>query len=107
MVLQNHVVLVNNQPARLHFSDHVISARTITDPNTGRPGIRNVLEFQCDRLDGRPVMSTFSTMAEKLASKFQPFLDKKAYRDYEIIITQSGEGFLRNWSVQFIPLKKG
>jgi hypothetical protein len=103
MVLQNYVILEDGKPARLHFTDHTIEKRTVTDPNTGRPGIRNVLVFNVDRLDGRAVDARYSTMAEKLAAQFEPYLKDKAYRSYEIIITQNGEGFQRRWSVQFIP----
>lgn len=104
MVLENYVKLQNNIPARMHFSNHVIASRTITDPVTGQTGIRKVLEFQVDRLDGKPVMSTWSTMAEKLAQQFEPYLKDKSYTRYEIIITQSGEGFMRRWSTQFVPI---
>lgn len=103
MVLTNYVILEDGKPARLHFTDHVVEKRTITDPNTGRPGTRNVLVFNVDRLDGRAVDARYSTMAEKLAAQFEPYLKDKAYRSYEIIITQNGEGFQRRWSVQFIP----
>jgi hypothetical protein len=103
MVLQNNVILQNNIPCRLHFTDHHLLPRTITDPDSGRPGIRNVLEFDVDTLDGRPVGAKFSTMAEKLASQFKPYLDDKSYRNYDFIITQRGEGYLRTWTVQVIP----
>ena len=103
MVLQNHVILQNGVPARMHFTDHHIERRTITDPNTGQPSIRNVLVFDVDRLNGASVGAIFSTMAEKLALQFEPYLSDKSYTKYEVIITQNGEGFLRKWSVQFIP----
>jgi hypothetical protein len=96
-------MLENDRPARLHFTDHVIEKRTITDPVSGRPGIRNVLVFTVDRLDGRAVDAKYSTMAEKLALQFQPYLSDKSYKNYEVIITQAGDGFQRRWSVQFIP----
>lgn len=103
MVLQNHVILQNGIPARMHFTDHHIEKRTITDPNTGLPSIRNVLVFDVDRLNGSSVGALFSTMAEKLALQFQPYLGDKSYKSYEIIITQNGEGFTRKWMVQFVP----
>jgi len=103
-VLVNHVILENGVPARMHFTDHAITARTITEANTQRGKIVNTLEFTVDRLDGLPVHATFSTIAEKLAGQFEPYLKDKGYRNYEVIITQSGEGFQRRWSVQFIPL---
>ncbi len=103
MVLQNHVILQNDVPARLHFTDHRIEKRTITDPTTGGPTIRNVLVMDVDRLNGASVFAIFTTMAEKLASKFAPYLADKSYVNYEIVITQRGEGYLRNWTVQFIP----
>ncbi len=103
-VLQNHVILENDIPARLHFRDHRLGPRTITDPTTGKPAIRNTLEFNADRLDGRSVESVLSTMADGLADKFEPYLGDKSYRNYEVIITQRGEGFTRKWTVLFIPM---
>jgi len=106
MVLENYVRLVNNVPTRLHFRDHSIESRTIVDPDSGKPGIRKVLTFQVDRVDGREVFTTFSTMAEKLANTFQPYLGDKSYRNFEIMITQAGDGYMRRWAVQFVPLAK-
>jgi hypothetical protein len=102
-VLVNHVILENGIPSRLHFTDHRIERRTITEPGTGQTVIRQVLAFTVDRLDGRAVEAELSTMAEKLAGQFEPYLKDKSYRNYEVIITQIGEGFQRRWTVQFIP----
>jgi len=106
MVLQNHVILQDNQPARMHFTDHHIEARTITDPNTLQPAIRRTLVFNVDRLNGAPTQAVLSTMAENLASQFAPYLDDKSYVNYEVIVTQRGVGYTRKWTVQFIPFSK-
>jgi hypothetical protein len=102
-VLVNHVILENGIPSRLHFTDHRIERRTITEPSTGRPAIREVLALTVDTLDGRPVSAELSTMAEKLAGQFEPYLVDKSYRDYDFTITQLGEGFMRSWSVKVTP----
>ena len=105
MVLQNYVELQEGVPARLHFRDHMIIAKTITDPITGGPGVRNALVFDVDRLNGVEIMSKFSTMAEKLANQFEPFLKDKSYTKYDFIITYQGSGFRRSFTVQPIPLR--
>jgi hypothetical protein len=105
MVLENYIILQEGIPARLHFADHSIQKRTITDPVTGLPATRNVLVFEVDRLNYKEVAAKYSTMAEKHAGQFGPYLDGKAYRDYDFVITQTGEGFRRSWSVQVIPTK--
>jgi hypothetical protein len=103
MVLQNYVILQNDVPARLHFTDHRIEPRTITSPDTLQPAIKNTLVLDVDRLNGLPVHAILSTMAEKLASQFTPYLEKKLYTSYEFVITQRGDGYLRKWTVQAIP----
>ena len=103
MVLQNTIILQEGVPARLHFTDHRIESRTITEPTTGRPAIRQVLALSVDTMDGRPVSAEFSTMAEKLAGQFEPYLKDKSYRGYDFTITQFGDGFTRSWSVKATP----
>ena len=103
MVLQNHVMLQDGIPARMHFTDHQVVRRTITDRQTGRPTSREVLELSVDSLDGRPVGAVFSTMASKLADQFAPYLPTKSYVQYDFVVTQRGEDFQRSWTVQAIP----
>lgn len=103
MVLQNNVILQNDVPARMHFTSYVIDTRTITDPQTHQPQPRRVLAFNVDELNGAHVESQFSIMAEKLAQVFAPYFHNDAYRDYDFVITQHGNGYTRTWSVQAIP----
>ncbi len=103
MVLQNTIILQDGVPARLHFTDHHIERRTITDPVTLQGAARNTLVMNVDRLDGRAVEAILTTMAEGLAGQLEPYLKDKGYRTYEVIITQRGESFRRRWTVQFIP----
>jgi hypothetical protein len=103
MVLENYVILQTGIPSRVHFFDHVIVARTVTDPGTGAPATRRVLVFEVDKLDGRDVAAKYSIMAEKHAGQFAPYLADKSYRGYDFVITKNGEGFLTSWSVKVIP----
>ena len=103
-VLENYVLLETGIPTRLHFTDHTIQRRTITDPLTGQPGSRNVLVFDVDRMDGRSVVAKYSMMSEKHAMQFEPYLKDKRYRDYEFTITRTGEGFRTVYSVAVVPI---
>jgi hypothetical protein len=102
-VLQNYVELESGVPARMHFENATIVRKTITDPVTLQPASRNTLVFDVDTLDGRPVVSKYSIMAEKLANQFEPYLKDQSYLDYDFIITVTGEGFRRQFQVQVIP----
>lgn len=106
MVLQNYVMLEPGIPAKLHFYDHHIEKRTITDPVTGQPGIRSVLVLEVDRLNDSPVVARYSTMAEKHAQQFSPYLTDKSYRGFDFTMTVQGEGFRRSWTVQVTPITK-
>lgn len=106
MVLQNYVILTPGIPAKLHFDNHRIERRTITDSGTGQPATRQVLVFDVDRLNDTPVVAQYSTMAEKHAAQFSPYLTDKSYRNFNFTITVNGEGFRRSWSVQVTPIKR-
>lgn len=104
MVLQNIVTLTQSVPARMHFTDHAIENRTITDPVTLRPSPRQVLVFEVDRLNGQVVTAKFSTMAATLADQFAAYLPDKLYRGYEFLITVRGTGFQTKYTVEKIPI---
>ena len=103
MVLQNIVLLEPGVPARMHFDDDWIEKRVITDRQTGQPTGRNVLVFHVDMLNGMKADARFSTMAEKLAQKLDPYRKDKQYLSYDFVITQTGVDYLTSYSVQVIP----
>jgi len=102
-VLLNYVELEDGVPSRFHFRDHALVRKTITDPVTLQPASRNTLVMEVNTLDGQPLESKFSIMAEKLASQFEPYLADKSYRNYDFTITAVGSGFRRSWTVLVTP----
>lgn len=103
MPLQNWIVFEEGKPERVHLADHHMDRREITDPGTGRGTYRNVAVFDVDELNGQPVASQISVMAEKLYSQLEPYLEGKKYLDYDFIITKNGTGFRTSYSVQVVP----
>ena len=106
MPLGNYVILKADTPERMHFTDHRIEVRTITDSVTRGPKPVNCLVFTVDRLNGQEVNAQFSTMAETLYAKFEAYLKDNLYRNYEFIVTQRGFGFQTRYTVEAIPLSK-
>ena len=100
MVLMNYVALSPGVPTRLHFTDDYKIERTIADRETGKPKTIKSLVFWVDELNGEDAARTFSILSEKLAAHFEPFLQDKLYTSYDFIITQMGDGFLKDWNVQ-------
>ena len=105
MPLGNIVMLKPDNPERMHFFDHRIETRTITDPVTRQPKLSNVLVMLVDRLDGAVVNAQFSTLAETLYAKLEPYLTGKLYQQYEFIVTQRGTGFTTKYTVENLPYK--
>jgi hypothetical protein len=103
MPLQNWIMFTPGKPERMHFSDHHMERREITDPGTGRGSYRNVAIFEVDQLNGQPVGAQLSVIAEKLFSQMEPYLDGKKYLDYDFTITKSGAGYTTSYSVQVTP----
>lgn len=104
MPLGNIVILNPDIPERMHFTNHTIVNRDITDPTTGRGATRKVLEFDVDRLNGQPAAAKFSTMAETLYAQFEAYLPNQLYRQFEFIVTRRGSGFRTQYTVDRIPL---
>ena len=104
-VLVNYVILSTGVPAVMHFYDHSIMTKTITDPHTLKPATRQTLEMEVDELDGKTVAAKFSIMAEKLAAVFGPYLPDKSYAQKNFTITKTGQSFLTSWNVIATPRK--
>jgi len=86
----------------MHFTDAYYIDREIADRETGKPKTIKSLVFYVDELNGEPASRTFSILSQKLAAHLEPYLPNNEYRDYDFIITQIGDGFLKDWNVQII-----
>ncbi len=103
MVLQSYVEIKPGVPARMHFADHWVETITATDPLVGHPLPKRRLRFAVDELNGQATQTYYSTMSQKLAAVFEPFLPNKKYKDYDFIVTLTGSGFQTEYSVQPVP----
>lgn len=101
-MLMNYIKLVAGIPTRMHFSDDYYIARTIADGETGKGKPVQTLVFWVDELEGEDCARTFSILSQKLGAHFEPFLRDKRYSRYDVIITQIGEGFLKDWNIQWV-----
>jgi hypothetical protein len=90
----------------MHFADHLIQTREITDPDTGRLKEIRTLAFDVDELNGQPVVSSYSITSEKHAMDFGPYLEGKRYRDYYFEVTQTGDRYSRVYILKVAPKKK-
>lgn len=99
-ILMNYIQLVPGLPTRLHFTDDYLIERTIADRESGGEKKVQSLVFYVDELNGEEVARTFSILSQKLAGHFEPYLPKKRYLEYDFIITQMGDGYLKDWNVQ-------
>lgn len=101
-LLANYVRLEPGIPTRMHFTDKYWIDREIADKETGKPKTIKSLVFYLDELNGEAASRTFSILSEKLAAHMTPYLPDNEYRGYDFIITQMGDGFLKDWNVQLI-----
>lgn len=101
-LLMNYVALAPGVPTRMHFTDDYYIDREIPDRESGKPKRIHSLVFWVDELEGEDVARTFSILSQKLAAHFDPFLKGKEYTNYDFIVTQMGDGFLKDWNVQVI-----
>ncbi|MBA7688701.1 hypothetical protein ES703_97190 [subsurface metagenome] len=101
-LLMNYIALVPGMPTRMHFTDDYYIDREIADKETGKPKRIRSLVFWVDELNGEDCARTFSILSQKLAAHFEPFRKDKEYTRYDFIVTQIGEGFMKDWNVQVI-----
>ena len=103
-LLMNYIALAPGVPTRMHFTDDYVIERTILEKESGKPKPIKSLVFQVDELNGEDVNRTFSVLSLKLAAHFEPFRKDKEYTHYDFIVTQMGDGFLKDWNVQ--PIRR-
>jgi len=102
MLLMNYIALAPGVPTRMHFTDSYLIDRVVADKDTGKPKPIHSRVFWVDELNGEDVARTFSILSQKLAAHFEPFLKNQEFQKYDFIITQMGDGYLKDWNVQTI-----
>lgn len=89
--------------AVVEFSAHRFTQRTITDPITGKAGMRDLLEFDVAAVDGRPWSGKYSTMSSGEVAQWRAWLDGDRYKGRKFRITKQGSGFQRATTIEAIP----
>lgn len=90
--ITNFVMLSPGVEKILHFSDHKIEPRVITDPFTKQPKKVESLVFTVDQEDGRAVSRSYSILSQKHAAEFSGYLEGNRYRDYVFTIVKDAPG---------------
>lgn len=81
------------------LDDHDIVEKVIKDPVTGKARTRRSLTFEVVELDGLTGHWAWSILSAKLAAQFEPYLGEQKYRGRRVRVTQSGTGFLKEYTV--------
>lgn len=102
--IENFVVLKPGIPVTLHFSDHAVVKRQITDPIRGVPVTRESLLFYVDEKDGTKVDRVYSILSQKHAAEFAGYLPGKKYVGYRFTIIKDAPGFVPPRIVRVTPL---
>jgi len=105
MVIENWVKLEPGVPKTLHFVDHKILTRVITDPIFKRPKRVQSIVFLVDREDGMPVEKSFSVVSERLANELKAYLEGKRYVRYEFTFIKDAPGPVAPRILRVTPLR--
>lgn len=92
--IENWVKLVPGVSVKLHFTDHVVADRVVTDPLFKVPKTVKGLVFRVDEVDGRPVELLYSVLSEKHAADFAGDLPGKVYTGYVYTIVKDAPGMV-------------
>jgi len=90
--ISNYVTLAPGVRVRLHFKDHRILPRVITDPVRNVQVERESLMMYVDKMDGVPVDKIYSILSQKHAAEFAGYLPGKRYQSYEFVIVKDAAG---------------
>jgi len=90
--ISNYVTLTPGVPVKLHFKDHTVMKRTITDPVRKVSVERESLVFYVDKENGSPVDKMYSILSQKHAAEFAGYLPGKRYESYDFTVIKDAAG---------------
>jgi len=100
---ENWVILRPAMRVKLHFYDHALVTKTITDPVTGRTKSVQSLTMYVDLENDKKVDKMFSVISIKLAQAISAYIPDRRYRDYVFVIEKPIEKFAPPYIVEVIP----
>lgn len=103
MVERNWVVIETGVPKRLHIIEHLVTPRKIRDPHFDVEKEVEGLVLLVDRVDGEPVLRTWSVLSTRLWELLEPYFEGQRYKSYEFIVTKLGRGFLSEYKLEVLP----
>lgn len=98
-LLANYIALKPGIPKRMHFTDHYYIDRQIMEKELGKMKPVRSLTFWVDEEDGQPVARTYSVLSQKLAAQLEPHLKDNRYRDFDVTLTEFGQGYSKDWTI--------
>jgi len=101
-VLGNYIDLKPGEPKKLKISRYYKDVIDMKDPESKEIKPVNRLVCIIIREDGKEVNKTFSITSEKLAQMIYPGLQKDMHLDKEVRIIQTGKGYLKEFSLEWV-----
>ena len=102
-MLMNYLEIPRDTPTRIHATDHYYVDRMIWDKDLKREKPVRSLVLWVSEVNGEPEYRTLSVISRKLYDQLAPYLPDSSFRDFDFVITKTGDGYLTDWTVQAIP----
>lgn len=102
---ENWVIFKPGQRKTLHFYDHAMVERVITDPVTKTPKRVKTLVLYVDEEDGVKVEKMLSLLSYSLAQKIAAYIPGKAYTRYKFTIEKPLDKFAKPELVEVTPIR--
>jgi len=101
-ILGNYVKLETGIAKKLKISSYYFDNIEIIDPETKIAKVIKRLICTVTREDDEDCSKTLSITSEKLAQTLFPFLERGHHLDKEVVITQTGKGYMKEYSVSWL-----
>ena len=102
--ISNYVQLLPGVQVQLHFNDHQVIPRFITDPIRNVSVERDSLVMYVDQVNGQKVSKMYSILSQKHAAEFSGYLEGKAYVRYNFVVIKDAAGTVPPRIVSVTPV---
>lgn len=99
---ERYVVLKENIPVLLKFSDHYVMNKEIFDEKAKRTKTVQTLQFVVSHLNGKPVNMEWSVLSFKLQERLKPYIDSGQWKTRVFKVTKHGKGFHTKYELEVL-----